>query len=251
MAKTIVCKKCGAELPAGATVCPACGRKRKKPFYKRGLFWFFVVAATVMAGVGSGVNSMEGGKPSSSSAPTSLLAKEMDLSQEQERVVLDIFAQCGIGEIDSVEVFHEGEEQTSYYVEDSETKAYRGADYAIVVWLDNETKEVQAIYFHDQDIYVDGAAQAKVSDFYVNAEDRSKYRVTAQMLVNELLLVPDSAKYPAKSGWAFGVEDGIVVVQSTVTSQNAYGVALENKFQIKFKNGNPISLIIDGKEYIK
>lgn len=39
--------------------------------------------------------------------------------------------------------------------------------------------------------------------------------------------------------------------ESTVTSKNAFDVELENEFQVKFQNGNPISLILDGTEYIK
>lgn len=246
MGTPTICDRCGAELPFNAKVCLVCGKKRKKPFYKSALFWFLSVFAVLMVGVGLAVSN-DAALP----APSSLLAKEMGLSQEQEEAALDVFAQCGIGEIVSVEIFHEGETESSYYVEDSETKAYRGADYTIVVWLGNGSKEVRSIYFHDQDIYVDGEVKAKVSDLYVNKEDRDKYRVAAQMLVNELLLVPDSADYPSQSGWAFGLEDGVVIVRSSVKSKNAFNVVLESKFQIKFQDGDPISLILDGKEYIK
>ena len=248
MKKEIRCRACGEIVPSGAKKCPACGKKRKKPLVVRLLGWFWILLiAGVVVGVMQDISS--GTQPTAKSA--SMLGRAMDLTREQEEKVLDIFARCGIGELASVEMFQEGENRTSYYVEDEETKAYAGAEYAIVVWLTNGTKEIDAIYFHSQDIYMNGEVLAKVSDFYVNREERDKYRVTAQMLINQLLLVPDSAKYPAQSGWAFGLEDGVVIVQSSVKSKNAFGVALENRFQITFKDGNPISLILDGEEYIK
>ena len=36
------CKVCGHELAKSAKVCPNCGAKNKKPFYKR--TWFIVLA---------------------------------------------------------------------------------------------------------------------------------------------------------------------------------------------------------------
>ena len=241
MKRVTKCKFCGGEIPPKVKVCPACGKKQKKPLLVR-VLGLFLILVIVGGFVGITQEGSSGTKPTAKS--NSMLGKAMDLTREQEERVLDIFAQCGIGELASAETFQVGENQTSYYVEDEETKAYGGAEYVIVVWLTNETKEI--------DIYIDGEVLAKVSDFYVNTEDRDKYRVTAQMLVNDLLLVPDSAKYPAQSGWAFKVlEDGTVRVQSSVKSQNAFGVMLENKFQIIFQNGNPVSLILDGKEYLK
>lgn len=210
--------------------------------------WFLILFAIgVFAGIMQGISSET--KPDARSA--SKLGRGMELTREQEEKLLDIFSRCGIGEIDSVETFQAGEDRTSYYVEDEETKAYGGADYTIVVWLNNEAKEVDAIYFHDQDIYTDGEVRAKVSDFYVSREDRDKYRASAQTLVNQLLLVPNSAKYPSASGWAFAIRDGKVLVQSSVQSKNAFGVDLESKFQVTFETGNPVSLILDGQEYIK
>ena len=248
MKKMIQCRACGEQLPPRARVCPSCGKKQKKPLAAR-LFGWFVILFVISAFAGIMLAVPSESQPGARS--TSKLGKVMGLTRGQEEQVLDVFARCGIGPVDSVETFQEGENRTSYYVEDDETKAYGGADYTIVVWLENTSKEVREIYFHDEDIYMDGKVLAKVSDFYVSREDRDKYRVSAQMLVNELLLVPDSAEYPALSGWSFGMEGGVVVVQSTVTSKNAFGVEVKNKFQVKFQNENPISLILDGTEYIK
>lgn len=54
MGKPTICKRCGVEMPFNAKVCRVCGKKRKKPFYKGAPFWFLVVFAVLMMGVGLG-----------------------------------------------------------------------------------------------------------------------------------------------------------------------------------------------------
>lgn len=181
----------------------------------------------------------------------SVLAKELGLSSDQEATMIEIFSKCGIGEITSVTEFQSGEDHTSYHLDDEETAFYSGADNTIVVWVDNDRKVVEAIYFHDQDIYLNGEVLDQVTNYYVNSENRSEYRVAAQMAVKELLNYPDTANFPAISGWAFGVEENTVVVQSSVTSKNAFSIEDTLDFQVKFDSGNIISLILDGVEYIQ
>lgn len=50
--KMTTCKHCGAEIAAGAKVCPQCGGKNKKPLYKRP--WFIILIVVILLGaVGS------------------------------------------------------------------------------------------------------------------------------------------------------------------------------------------------------
>lgn len=58
------CKTCGAEMAASAKVCPACGAKNRKPFYKKVWFWLlilFVVVPTVSVISGSDGNYTSNG----------------------------------------------------------------------------------------------------------------------------------------------------------------------------------------------
>ena len=181
----------------------------------------------------------------------SMLAKELELTSDQESAMLEIFQSCGIGEITSANLFQSGEDRTSYHLFDEETAHYKGAENAIVVWVDNTSKEIQEIYFRDHDIYLNGEVVSPVTAYYVNSADRDNYRVSAQLAVKECLNYPDTAKFPAISGWKFGIEDGIIIVQSSVTAQNALGAEGKNDFQVKFQNGTIVSLILDGTEYIQ
>lgn len=177
----------------------------------------------------------------------SILAKELDLTSEQETAMVDIFTQCGIGEIISATQFQAGNDHTSYWLHDNETKAYRDA---VVVWVTNSTKALESIHYGDYDIYVDNQVVEKITAYYVNSKDRDKYRTSTQMLINETLNFPDTADYPASREWRYGIEDGLVIVQSSVTAQNAFGVPSTLDFQVKWQNGNPVSIIVDGREYL-
>lgn len=191
---------------------------------------------------------------SSSEAPAarSLLAKTMDLAEQQEQDMLAVFDACGIVELKEVTEFQSGEGHTSYHINDDETEHYSGVDNAIVVWVTDSTKAVEAIYFADQDIYVNGSVVAQVSDYYVSSAQRDEYRVTAQLLVKQCLNYPDTAQFGAASKWSFGVRDGYDVIQSSVTAKNAFGVESTERFQVKINRGSgePVSLIIGNTEYI-
>lgn len=203
-----------------------------------------IVVAIVVAGTsGSG----------SGGTSKSTLAKGMELTAEQEQAMLTVFEACGILDIEEVSTFQAGEQQTSYHIRDVETDSYKAMKGNIVVWVDNDTKAVTAIYFDDNDIYVDDAVVAQVSDFYVSSALRDGYRVTAQIIVKECLTYPDTAKFGNSSKWAFCVKDGCDVAQSTVTAKNAFGVESTEQFQIMFDRatGNPTSIIIGGTEYIQ
>ena len=209
---------------------------------------FAVVLIAIIGGIAAGVSGTAGQKPKS------LLAETIGLTEQQERDLLEVFDACGVLEVKEVTQFKEGESQTSYHVRDVETDHYRGMDGTIVVWLDNGTKAVEAIYFDDQDIYVDGAVVAQVPSFYVSSAQCDEYRVSVQLLVKECLSHPDSAQFGSASKWAFGVnEDGYDVIQSSVTAQNAMGVESTEKFQVLIdrSTGEPVSSNIGGTEYIQ
>ncbi len=52
--KMVKCKNCGEEIAAIAQVCPKCGVKMKKPFYKRGWFIALCVVVVIAAVASSG-----------------------------------------------------------------------------------------------------------------------------------------------------------------------------------------------------
>ena len=47
--KMVMCRNCSTVIAANAKICPACGAKNKKPFYKR--TWFVILVVIVAIGV--------------------------------------------------------------------------------------------------------------------------------------------------------------------------------------------------------
>ena len=47
--QNLKCKNCGEEISKKAVVCPKCGAKVKKPFYKKGWFIALVVIFVIAA----------------------------------------------------------------------------------------------------------------------------------------------------------------------------------------------------------
>ena len=217
--------------------------KAKRPFFKKGWFWVLVVIVILCCVIGSSLDS------ESTPVGMALITRELQLTEEQTAKMTDLFEQCGIGEIMTFKESQPGDDESSYFIHDAGTSAYGGA--GIVVWINNETKEVTSIYFHDKTIYADGQVQAKVTDYYLPKEDQDLYLNMAQALVDQVLNYPDSAKYQPITGWAFGKEDGKVIVQSSVEAKNAFGEEGSYDFQVVFRDQAPVSLIFDGQEYMQ
>ena len=51
MSKTKHCKVCSKEIASNAKMCPGCGAKNSKPFYKR--IWFWVITLIILIAIGS------------------------------------------------------------------------------------------------------------------------------------------------------------------------------------------------------
>lgn len=60
MAKMVNCKSCGKEIASNAKICPGCGAKNKKPFYKA--VWFWVIVAIIVIGAAASGNSTDSDK---------------------------------------------------------------------------------------------------------------------------------------------------------------------------------------------
>ena len=74
MAKMINCKSCKKEIASNAKVCPNCGAKNKKPFYKAVWFWILVVIVIgAIAGGGNNSSSDSGNNNSNNPSETKVI----------------------------------------------------------------------------------------------------------------------------------------------------------------------------------
>jgi hypothetical protein len=185
-------------------------------------------------------------------AARNILAEGMDLTPEQEAAVLEIFDSVGIGEIVSASEFQRGEEMTSFWLDDVETRHW--GNVRIVVWLDNATKEINSIYFHDYTLWEDGEFVSLITNYYVPQEILETLHLATQLLISDFLIAPSTASWESRGSggdWSFGRQDLNFIVQSHVTSHNAFGVPIRMPFQVTWDAfAMPISVIIDGEEVL-
>lgn len=82
--KQIRCKSCGGEMAADAKVCPNCGAKNKKPFYKK--WWFWVIIAVIGIGALGSAGGSDTAEPSrpAASQQTAAAPEKTDMPVESK-----------------------------------------------------------------------------------------------------------------------------------------------------------------------
>lgn len=245
----VKCKYCQSLIDPKAKICPYCRKTLK--YSKAPLIILLIVISVIFISVlaatfgktnqknnTGATNQNETGTSdiitANSKYEPSLLASVMELNEDQDLAMQDIFNKCGILELKSVKEFQSGEEKTSYHIEDIETEDYKNLNFTIIVWVNNDTKAVEEIYFHDQDIYVDGEVLAQVSDYYVSRKQRMNYRVAVQLAIAKLIKYPDTAKYKSDGGWDFDIVDDYIIAESSFDAKNDFGMTITENFTAKF-----------------
>jgi len=208
---------------------------------KKGCLIAFLVVAAVFVGFVVLVIALNPSSPSGTNSKRSDLAILLDASDEQEAAILKVFEDCGI-KMTSIKLFQSGENKSSYYVSTADAAN-------IVVWLNNENKQIEEIYFNDFDIYTENEVKANLYDYVMTKEEKDSYRLSARNAVTSILTAPDTAKF-SESDWRYGKIDGEYMIQGKVSAKNAFGVQFSSPFQVKWKDLSIISLIIDGEEKV-
>lgn len=78
------CKACGEEMAKSVKICPHCGAKNKKPFFKRWWFWFIVVFICAVTFEGDHESEKENYEDTEEVIP------EVELSTDFEKAVWEI-----------------------------------------------------------------------------------------------------------------------------------------------------------------
>ena len=118
MSKLIKCKECNAEISSKAEVCPNCGAKNKKPFYKK--IWFWVIIVILIAGIGGASGS------SDDTTSTNNQVAENTTKKEETKVNYDNFLKVQMGQTyeEVVAILGEGKESSSSEVNNVSGKMY-------------------------------------------------------------------------------------------------------------------------------
>lgn len=178
-----------------------------------------------------------------------LIKTETKTTEEEASNINDIIKQVGIDNFTKITY-----DELLNDIEGQGTKGYRiTTSYSdnIILYVDSSNK-VFSIRWADRDFYKDGKPLLNVNDFLMTSDEKTKYQLDAQKRIKLLLKSPSSAKFPNITEWKFAKDNGDVMLQAYVDSENSYGAKIRGEFQIAYlKNGTVKSLIFDGTEYIK
>jgi RNA polymerase subunit RPABC4/transcription elongation factor Spt4 len=174
--KLIICKHCGKEIAASAKICPNCGGKNKKPFYKKAWFWILVVIILIAAISSSGSKSSSNdtkkiGEVSSSGTDTntdsSSTNNDENTSQESEEEVQTVYKVGDIlhdGNMDIVYISSGDYDESNQYLQPSDGNKYIYLNFAFINTSDSSDTSIS---FYSFECYADGYS----CDAYYGGDD--------------------------------------------------------------------------------
>lgn len=145
--KMVICRNCNTAIAKNAKICPSCGAKNKKPFYKKA--WFIILAIIVLIGV---IGAIGGGKGEEFDWESDI--ELCDMLPEPESNVGDII--LNDDESLSIEVYETSKsdykaylkecEEMGYTVEsdksESNYEAYNSEGYKLTLWYYESEEEM-------------------------------------------------------------------------------------------------------------
>lgn len=252
------CNNCGTVY--NSNFCPNCGTPAStSPAPKKkgmsagaivalallGILAFVILMGMIGSRFFNSADSVSGGNTSFNITD---IQKVAGISEEQEAAIVEILNNCGI-EIKTI--VHD--ELLDDVNKDNET-GYRvstGDVNNIILYL-NPDKTVNIIRYADNDLFEDGKTISSINDYIVTWDEASDLQISCQNAIKSILKSPSTAKFPNLTEWGFSKQDGEIIVQGYVDSQNSFGAELRSEFQfiLSVDNKTVKSLIFDDEEMI-
>lgn len=213
------------------------------------VFLAFVIVALVINVIDANNKVAEGDIGGSSSAAQNDLAKSLGVSAAQSSAVLSILNQCGIDRIDLV-THDDMLDETNAPLEKGYRLKASGQNIILYLLSDGTVNQVR---WADNDLYVDGAVVAKLTDYLISTKEATNIQINCEETVKGVLKSPSTAKFPLITEWAMKKTLEQIIVQGYVDSQNGFGAIIRADFQfILSPSGDTIiSFIFDGKEMMR
>lgn len=262
------CSNCGNELKEADLFCDNCGKQIEKtikatdemsdknvqttaekekqlsyakPKKKGGCLKYFIIVFVIIGGIGLIMQMFI-------KTNADLIADATNMSEKEALAVSGILDKCKIGELNSITY------DENLDIPDAEgEKGYRmkNALSSNIILYINPDNSVNTIRWADKDFYKNDTQLLSFEDFMITDKEKSDYQISAMESVKNVLKSPSTAKFPNILEWNIWKEDGIYFMQSYVDSQNGFGAMVRSEFQIKVKDNQIISFILDGEELIK
>lgn len=172
-----------------------------------------------------------------------------NLESNKVKKISSILSKCGVKDI--VQVKHDKMLDNEYkksglgYRIDSEVASN------IILNLD-KTKKVYMVKYAGNKLYANGKVKHKLNEYVLDIDEMSDIQYKSENAVKTVLKAPDSADFPNINEWNIWKENGKIYASSFVNEANSFGQEMKNEFQITFNSSKRVvSMILDGKEYLK
>ncbi len=212
-----------------------------KMFFSLGIVIIIILASTFIIKNWEDIN-----KPLYPTDSSKLINLKTDRFQgfndEKNERARNTLLRCGIQQINSI--------TRDSNLDEDILKAYRLTteyDSTVFVYVDND--RIRWVRFLGNYLYKNSEVLAVASDYELLFDEQSNYQIRCKKIVESVLKAPSTAKFPNILKWNIFKQDGFVIVQSYVDSQNSFGAMLRSEFQFKIKNDKIISFVFDGEEY--
>lgn len=179
----------------------------------------------------------EGGSPAPAEAtsPADQLAEALSIEKEKASAAIDWLTSAGVDGIHTIQPADGAE---------LPIRVLSRID-PLLIALD-ESGQIRSVQFDLTSAYLcqNGESIAKL----LSAEDEMKLQRRCEELMTDYLLSPGSAEYPERAEWNIVQIDDVVHLTSFVLSENFSEEIVRKDFVIRLKDGEPVSVIVDGQE---
>lgn len=215
---------------------------------RKGCLIFIVAAIVVFVGTIIIALNMSKNPEQYDTSPKYEMVRALNITAEQAENTIKILASVGIDE--DVNIKHdEGLDNAHFEGE----KGYRlsNRDTSNIILYMNADGTIYNIRYADNELYKEGKVVSKLGDYVLTSMQISELQVRSKEALKSVLKAPSTAKFAGVGDWKVWKQDGQIIIQSYVDSENGFGAMIRSEFQFILEDDKVISLIVDGKEYIE
>lgn len=253
----VKCPECHKKISSQAVSCPHCGHPMKKsspqqesqaqqpapatkkPKKHRFLFVFgiFLAVCFCLGMVARVLNQ----------TPTETIYTQAGMTPEGEEAVKNALSEC---DIESVDTITHDEMLDNAHFEGEKGYRISSGDTQNIILYTNSDGTVYQLKYADNILYENGAVVSSIKDYTFTIAEISSLQVACEDAVKSVLVSPSTAKFPNYTEWGFSKQNGEIIIQGYVDSENALGATLRSTFQFTLNaSDNTVkSFIFDGQE---
>ena len=256
----VKCPECHKKISSQANSCPHCGHPMKKSVSpqttqieqsasaakkpkRHGFLFVFGVFLAVCFCFGMIARVM-------SQTPIETIYTQAGMTSEGAEAVRAALTACDIESIDTIS--HDEMLDNAHFEGE---KGYRisSGDTQNIILYTNSDGSVYQLKYADNILYENGAAVSSIKDYTFTIAEISSLQVACEDAVKSILTSPATAKFPNITEWGFSKQNGEIIIQGYVDSENAFGATLRSTFQFTLSaDDNTVkSFIFDGQEMVQ